>query len=189
MWKPLSNTYNYDLTQTFLHSIFSWRGSSVYTDVKVHTQIWKRNTFWMLYKTSHEKFVMGLQKNLKPTAVTMTLPCIFFKSTPIPSLSLTVNVQLGFLGFVFFFAWYIYLASHIQNLFLFAFLREKQQRSSLTCLAFHREYTLPLANFGDGAGEGKFWKIIIWHQSVMPEKARKKAHSSQVLSLTCNLLH
>lgn len=56
----------------FVHSTFYWE------DLQC-IQMWRfilkfeKEMFRILYKTSHEKFMMGLQNNLKPAAVTMTL--------------------------------------------------------------------------------------------------------------------
>jgi len=72
-------------------------------------------------------------------------------------------------------AQYIYLASNIQNPFLFALLIEIKHRSSLTCQAFHRKYTsLPLAKFRD-VGSENYHLMSISNARESKEESTQKA--------------
>lgn len=153
----------------------------MYTDVKVRSQIWKRNVFRALYKTSHKKCIRRLQSNLQASCCSHDLTLCFLQEHSNPS-PLTAIITLHTQLFSFLSSpQCICLVPNIQNPFLFALLRETEQMSSLTCQPIFREYiSLPISNFKALGMEGKFVEATTQCQSAMQERARKQAHSNQV---------
>lgn len=148
----------------------------------------EKETYFRLYNTGHEKFVMGLRNNGQAACYNHDLTLDFLQKysnlTPLNDI-ITINIQWLFFLFLSTPAQYAIFKIH-------------------SCLA-HRNtaeiFSKPVRHFSGNIflySLPTSWTWIVKENFVKlstdvnqqcQKKARKQAHSSQILSVTCVLLH